>query len=53
MTNVINTLKLVAPEFGTMSDDDIQSWVSLAEPFVSKRYLVSSTHRLLPILQRT
>ena len=37
MTNVINTLKLVAPEFGTMSDDDIQSWVSLAEPFVSKK----------------
>ena len=37
MKDVVNTLKIVAPEFKTLSDDDIQKWIDLAEPFVSKK----------------
>lgn len=37
MTSVIDILKLVAPEFNTMSDNDIQTWIDIAEPFVSKK----------------
>lgn len=37
MNKTVDILKIVAPEFGTMSDDDIQTWIDLAEPYVSKR----------------
>lgn len=37
MTKAIDIMKLVAPEFSTMSDNDIQTWIDLAEPYVSKK----------------
>lgn len=37
MNKVIDTLRLVAPEVCTMSEEDIQTWVYLAEPYVSKK----------------
>lgn len=32
-----DTFKLLAPEFRTVSDDEIDMWMSLAKPFVSKK----------------
>lgn len=37
MNKAVDILKLVAPEFNTMSDDDVQTWIELAEPYVSKK----------------
>lgn len=35
--SVIETFRMVAPEFELMSNDEILKWIKLAEPFVSKR----------------
>ena len=34
---VNETLRILAPEFKEVSDDDLDLWVSLAKPFVSKK----------------
>lgn len=37
MKTAVDVLKLIAPEFKTTSDDDIQTWIDLAEPYVSEK----------------
>lgn len=34
---VNETLRIIAPEFNTVSEDEIDMWVSLAKPFVSQK----------------
>ena len=34
---VSETFRIVAPEFETLSEDEILMWISLAEPYVSKK----------------
>lgn len=33
----IETLRLIAPEFKSYTDDELKSWISLSEPFVNKK----------------
>lgn len=34
---VTETFRLIAPEFNTLSEDEINMWVELAKPYVSKK----------------
>lgn len=34
---VSETLRLIAPEFKTISEDEINMWITLAKPYVSKK----------------
>ena len=37
MNKAIDVLKLIASEFKTMKDEDIEPWIELAEPYVSEK----------------
>ncbi len=34
---VIETFRMIAPEFKEMKDEDVSKWIKLAEPYVSKK----------------
>ena len=50
MDKVVDVLKLIAPEFETMSNDDILTWIDLAEPYVSKKVFANLYNQALAYL---